>query len=101
MYIFQEEDDGILLASLIWGGSDTNRVGLIILDAKTMTEIGRAEFNVLSPIPLCFHGLFVSEKTSKPQKDVQNKSECNLKFSKLVKYPIAIVTSCFILFQEF
>ncbi|KAF2894758.1 hypothetical protein ILUMI_11414 [Ignelater luminosus] len=61
----EEEDDGVVLAGLIWGGSDTNRVGLIVLDAKTMTELGKAEFHTPSSMPRCFHGWFVPEKNSK------------------------------------
>ncbi|KAJ8962837.1 hypothetical protein NQ318_001237 [Aromia moschata] len=36
---FQQEDDGVVLAAMIWGGEDTNHVGLIILDAKTFYRI--------------------------------------------------------------
>ena len=55
----QSEDDGVVLASMIWGRHETNRVGLIVLDAKTMKELGRCEFNDLpGPVPKCLHGWF-------------------------------------------
>lgn len=54
------EDDGVILASLVWGGvGQENRVGLLVLDAKTLTELGRCEFSDLpSAVPKCFHGWF-------------------------------------------
>jgi carotenoid isomerooxygenase len=60
----KDEDDGVLLTSIIWGGNEQeNRVGLLVLDAKTMTELGRCEFNGLpSPVPKCFHGWFAERK---------------------------------------
>lgn len=55
----QSEDDGVILASMVWGQGEENRVGLLVLDAKTMTELGRCEFNNLpSPAPKCLHGWF-------------------------------------------
>ncbi|XP_022912105.2 carotenoid isomerooxygenase isoform X1 [Onthophagus taurus] len=56
------EDDGVLLSSLLWGGkNDSNRVGLLILDAKTMQEIAKVEFHTETPIPKCLHGWFISK----------------------------------------
>lgn len=56
----QSEDDGVILASLVWGKNVTNKVGLLVLDAKTLTELGRCEFaNLPSPVPKCLHGWFV------------------------------------------
>ncbi|VEN33800.1 unnamed protein product, partial [Callosobruchus maculatus] len=55
---FKCEDDGIVLASLVWGRDDTNHAGLLILDAQTFTEIGRAEFTTPGPVPKCLHGWF-------------------------------------------
>ncbi|KAK9729173.1 Retinal pigment epithelial membrane protein [Popillia japonica] len=57
----QDEDDGILLSALLWGNNEVNRVGLLILDAKTMKEIGRAEFRTPGVIPKCLHGWFIAE----------------------------------------
>jgi carotenoid isomerooxygenase len=57
------EDDGVLLASMVWGNGEANRVGLLVLDAKTMTELGRCEFNDLpTPIPKCLHGWFAERR---------------------------------------
>lgn len=57
------EDDGIILASMVWGKGETNRAGLLILDAKTLIEVGRCEFNDLpGPVPKCLHGWFAENK---------------------------------------
>ena len=58
----QSEDDGVILASLVYGTQE-NRVALLVLDAKTLTELGRCDFNDLpSPVPKCFHGWFAKDK---------------------------------------
>lgn len=58
------EDDGVVLASMVWGKGEENRVGLLVLDAKTWTELGRCEFNNLpGPVPKCLHGWFAGRKT--------------------------------------
>lgn len=59
---FQEEDDGVLISSLVWG-QDENHVTLIILNAKTMEEMGRCDFYTNSPVPRCFHGWFLAESS--------------------------------------
>uniref|UniRef100_A0A1B0GMU1 Uncharacterized protein n=1 Tax=Phlebotomus papatasi TaxID=29031 RepID=A0A1B0GMU1_PHLPP len=56
------EDDGVILASLVWGQGDENHVGLIVLCAKTFKELGRSEFFTPSPVPKCLHGWFASKK---------------------------------------
>lgn len=59
----QSEDDGVVLASMVWGNGEENRVGLLVLDAKTFAELGRCEFNELpTPIPKCLHGWFAARK---------------------------------------
>lgn len=64
----QTEDDGIILASMVWGGCGgeeavENKVGLLVLDAKTMQELGRCEFrNLPGPVPKCLHGWFANKK---------------------------------------
>ncbi|KAG4068726.1 hypothetical protein HA402_002417 [Bradysia odoriphaga] len=58
----QSEDDGVVLASMVWGKTDENRVGLLVLCAKTWTQIGRCEFITKGPVPKCLHGWFASEK---------------------------------------
>ncbi|CAH2002037.1 unnamed protein product [Acanthoscelides obtectus] len=55
---FKNEDDGVVLVSLVWGRTDTNHAGLLILDAQSLTEIGRAEFTTPGPVPKCLHGWF-------------------------------------------
>lgn len=55
----KSEDDGVILAAMVWGGNDTNHVGIIIIDAISFEEIGRAEFFTPSPVPKCLHGWFV------------------------------------------
>lgn len=57
----QNEDDGVLISALLWGNLDENRVGMLVLDAKTMKELGRAEFRTPGPIPKCLHGWFIPE----------------------------------------
>lgn len=58
------EDDGVILASMLWGRGNENRVGLLVLDAKTMTELGRCEFiDLPGPVPKCLHGWFAERKT--------------------------------------
>lgn len=51
-----------MLSALLWGGTDTNHVGLLLLDGKTFTEIGRAEFATPGPVPKCLHGWFLPNK---------------------------------------
>jgi carotenoid isomerooxygenase len=52
------EDDGVLVASILQR-DDENQIGLLLLDAKTMKEVGRCEFKDLpGPVPKCFHGWF-------------------------------------------
>jgi carotenoid isomerooxygenase len=59
----QFEDDGVVLASMVWGNGDENRVGLIVLDARNMQELGRCEFKDLpGPVPKCLHGWFAERK---------------------------------------
>ncbi|XP_025830261.1 carotenoid isomerooxygenase isoform X2 [Agrilus planipennis] len=57
----QEEDDGVLMSSLLWGEEQWNKIGLIILDAKSLKELGRAEFTTPSPAPKCLHGWFIPD----------------------------------------
>ena len=53
-----EEDDGVIISSAIRGSPDVNYSALVVLDAKTMREIGRAEFLLESPVPKSLHGFF-------------------------------------------
>lgn len=54
----QDEDDGVVLAAMVWGGVNDNHVGLLVLCAKTWTEMGRCEFQSNGPVPKCLHGWF-------------------------------------------
>ncbi|KAH9629703.1 hypothetical protein HF086_001516 [Spodoptera exigua] len=55
----KDEDDGVLLSALVWGGDVTNTVAVLILDAKTMQELARSTFDTPSPAPKCLHGWFL------------------------------------------
>ena len=59
----QEEDDGVLLSALLRCKGLDNEVCLLILDAKSFTELGRVEFKAPSQVPKCLHGWFVPEGT--------------------------------------
>lgn len=52
----------VILASIVWGKGITNKVGLLVLCAKTLKEIGRTEFSTPTAVPKCLHGWFASEK---------------------------------------
>ncbi|XP_015369848.1 PREDICTED: carotenoid isomerooxygenase isoform X1 [Diuraphis noxia] len=54
------EDDGVVLSSIIWGSKCENQAGVIVLDAKSWTEIGRAVFVTQSPVPKCLHGWYAA-----------------------------------------
>ncbi|XP_075148253.1 neither inactivation nor afterpotential B isoform X2 [Haematobia irritans] len=56
-----EEDDGVILASMIWGGLNENKVGLLVLCAKTMNELGRCVFHTNGPVPKCLHGWYAKD----------------------------------------
>jgi beta,beta-carotene 9',10'-dioxygenase len=53
----RNEDDGVLLSVVL----DTKRTSsfLLMLDARTMTEIARAE--IPFPVPMGFHGAFYNK----------------------------------------
>jgi len=50
-----EEDDGVLLAALLYE-KDQFKTTLLVLDAKDMKELGRVEFKANGPVPTTFHG---------------------------------------------
>ncbi|XP_053676570.1 carotenoid isomerooxygenase [Anopheles nili] len=54
----KSEDDGVVLAAMVWGREEENRAGLLVLDAITFTELGRCEFVTPGPVPKCLHGWF-------------------------------------------
>ncbi|XP_041988121.1 carotenoid isomerooxygenase-like [Aricia agestis] len=57
----KEEDDGVIVSALVFGG-DERRVAMVVLDARTLTELGRACFATPSPAPKCLHGWFLPEQ---------------------------------------
>lgn len=56
--MLQFEDDGVVLSAMIWGRDLENKVGLLVLDAHSFKELGRAEFITKGPAPKCLHGWF-------------------------------------------
>ncbi|CAL1686950.1 unnamed protein product [Lasius platythorax] len=57
----KNEDDGVVVSSVVWAEKET-RVGLLILDAVTFTEVARATFDTPGPVPKCLHGWFSLDK---------------------------------------
>lgn len=57
-YHFQAEDDGVVIAAMVWGGERDHEVGLLVLDGQTFQELGRATFTTPTPAPKCLHGWF-------------------------------------------
>ncbi|XP_073993644.1 neither inactivation nor afterpotential B isoform X2 [Rhodnius prolixus] len=55
----KDEDDGVILSTLLWS-SQPNKVAIVILDARSFTEISRTEFITQGPVPKCLHGWFTS-----------------------------------------
>ena len=64
----EDEDDGVVVASMI-RGSDPRYAALIVLDARTMAEVGRAEFRLAGPAPKPLHGYFAPEAVLRGKKD--------------------------------
>ncbi|KAK0175642.1 hypothetical protein PV327_009376 [Microctonus hyperodae] len=58
----QDEDDGVIVSAAVFGKTKEMDVCLLILDAKTMREIGRATFTTPGPVPKCLHGWFIPDK---------------------------------------
>ncbi|XP_054716911.1 carotenoid-cleaving dioxygenase, mitochondrial-like [Uloborus diversus] len=53
-----DEDSGVLLASLLYR-DDEKKVSMIVINAKTMQEIGRVNFMTQASVPGDFHGVFI------------------------------------------
>jgi len=49
------EDDGVILSNLLHE-EDQNRTTLVVLDAKTMKELGKVEFKSSGPVSTTVHG---------------------------------------------
>nr|A8Y9I2.1 RecName: Full=Carotenoid isomerooxygenase; AltName: Full=Beta-carotene 15,15'-monooxygenase and retinoid isomerase; AltName: Full=Beta-carotene dioxygenase and retinoid isomerase; AltName: Full=Neither inactivation nor afterpotential mutant B [Galleria mellonella]CAO85888.1 neither inactivation nor afterpotential B [Galleria mellonella] len=60
-----EEDDGVILSALVWGGAGAHcrRVALLVLEARGLRELARATFCAPSPVPKCLHGWFLPRRT--------------------------------------
>ncbi|XP_077286396.1 neither inactivation nor afterpotential B [Arctopsyche grandis] len=54
-----DEDDGVVVAALVWGQNRSHEVGLLVLDAKSLKEVARTTFVTPSPVPKCLHGWFL------------------------------------------
>ncbi|KAG9270821.1 retinal Mueller cells isomerohydrolase isoform X1 [Astyanax mexicanus] len=52
----EDEDDGVLLSIVVKPGADQHPAYLLILNARDLTEIARAEVDVI--IPVTFHGMY-------------------------------------------
>lgn len=50
-----DEDEGVILSALLPNDKPTS-VSLLVLNAKDMTEIGRAEFTAAGAVTGTFHG---------------------------------------------
>lgn len=61
----EDEDDGVILSAIIWGNGDENKVGLLVLCARTLKELGRCVFETPGPIPKCLHGWFAPRQSHK------------------------------------
>ncbi|XP_037071797.1 carotenoid isomerooxygenase-like [Pollicipes pollicipes] len=57
-----DEDDGVLLSALLWARGRDRQVALLVLDARTMQELGRAQFTADAPVPKCLHGWFKEDR---------------------------------------
>ncbi|CAH2108026.1 unnamed protein product [Euphydryas editha] len=53
----KNEDDGVLLSAILWSNKD-NAVSLVVLNARDLQEIARADFTTPSQVPNCFHGWY-------------------------------------------
>ena len=62
------EDDGVLLFAMIHGSPDVSYTALVVLDARTMTELGRAEFKLIGPAMKPLHGYFTGNNFSSKKK---------------------------------
>ncbi|GFY54121.1 beta,beta-carotene 9',10'-oxygenase [Trichonephila inaurata madagascariensis] len=57
----KSEDSGVILASLLFQNDET-KVSMVVLDAKSMKEIGRVTFKTESSVPADFHGTFIPKE---------------------------------------
>ncbi|XP_013185217.1 carotenoid isomerooxygenase [Amyelois transitella] len=59
----KDEDEGVLISAVV-SSREVRSVDLIVLDARTMLEIARAQFITPSEVPKCLHGWFLPERQS-------------------------------------
>ncbi|XP_060568361.1 carotenoid-cleaving dioxygenase, mitochondrial-like [Ruditapes philippinarum] len=61
------EDDGVVVAAVnrVGEGDDDNSCFLLVLDAKSFTEIARVEFEGIERFPYDFHGVYADDKSLK------------------------------------
>lgn len=50
------------MSAAVFGKTNESDVCLLVLDAKTMKELGRATFSTPGPVPKCLHGWFALDK---------------------------------------
>ncbi|GIX83477.1 beta,beta-carotene 9',10'-oxygenase [Caerostris darwini] len=79
----QAEDSGILIASLLFQ-TDETKVAMVVLDARTMKEIGRVTFKTESSVPGDFHGTFIPRTNSATKTCCQNLCVCVRPLNRLV-----------------
>ena len=58
--LLQDEDDGVIMA-VILKSSDKNFVGVILLHASNLSEIGRISAQTNSPKPMPLHGFLCKD----------------------------------------
>ena len=55
-----EEDDGILIFSIIWGKPHVNWTGIVFVDAVDLSSVARVHFCLTGPVPKPLHGCYIS-----------------------------------------
>ncbi|KAJ0175416.1 hypothetical protein K1T71_008575 [Dendrolimus kikuchii] len=60
----KEEDDGVVISAVVWGGARSHETALVVLEARGLRELARAHFATPSPAPKCLHGWFLPQPPS-------------------------------------
>ena len=55
-----QEDDGILVFSVIWGKPHITWTGIVLVDALDLSTVARVHFQLSGPVPKPLHGCFIS-----------------------------------------
>ena len=58
----QDEDDGVIVFLAV-DSRDEKSVHLVVLDAATMSELGRASVVTSAPVPMPLHGIYIPAPT--------------------------------------